>query len=156
MQLQIALVPSDDVELVRGSHIIWDTPEQWHVRLADDKAHCRPPGSDRMPHAERVALRPGDGLAFNPFGLHRGRYHADKLRRTLLLSYRARALPLFDRFSDQPWCAEEGYLEGLSGGAARFWNEFVEQYGSQWADPAATPWRRRRPAAGGGAAAARL
>ena len=71
VQLQIALLPSDDVELVRGSHLVWDTPEQWHVRLADNKAHCRPPGSDHMPRAERIALRPGDALAFNPFGTHR-------------------------------------------------------------------------------------
>ena len=69
VQLQIALVPSDDVELVKGSHLRWDTPEEWQVRLGDDKAHAC---SDRMPGACRIALQPGDAVAFNPFGLHRG------------------------------------------------------------------------------------
>ena len=55
-----------------------------------------------------IAGQPGDGVAFNPFGLHRGRYHADKKRRTLMLSYRARSLPLYDwnalqRAIKYPW-----------------------------------------------------
>jgi hypothetical protein len=128
---------------VRGSHLAWDTPEQWRVRLSDQKMHCR---SD-MPGAEKMALQPGDALAFNPFALHRGRYHADKRRRTLLFSYRARSLPLFDRFADQPWCGEVGYLHGLSTGALRFWHDFVAEYSQQWGDPAATPWRGRVAAA---------
>lgn len=73
VQLQIALIPSDDVELVSGSHLRWDTAEEWHVRLGDGKAHAR---SDHMPGACRIALQPGDGVAFNPFGLHRGADHS--------------------------------------------------------------------------------
>ena len=69
VQLQIALVPSDDVELVRGSHLRWDTAEEWRIRLGDGRAHA---SSDHMPGACRIALQPGDGVAFNPFGLHRG------------------------------------------------------------------------------------
>jgi hypothetical protein len=69
VQLQIALVPSDDVELIPGSHLRWDSNEEWRVRLGDRKAHAC---SDGMPGACRIALQPGDAVAFNPFGIHRG------------------------------------------------------------------------------------
>ncbi len=61
-----------------------------------------------------------------------GRYHTDKRRRTLMLSYRARSLPLYDYFSDQPWCETPGYLDGLSAPAEEFWKEFIDDYSSQW------------------------
>jgi hypothetical protein len=33
IQMQIALVPNDDVQLVPGSHLRWDTPGLGHNRL---------------------------------------------------------------------------------------------------------------------------
>eukprot|EP01051_Picozoa_sp_SAG22_P001972 SAG22_NODE_83_length_21704_cov_58.556584_15_plen_347_part_00 len=130
VQLQVALVPSDDVELVPASHLRWDTPAEWECRLGGGGANRREDGL--MPGAERIALSAGDALAFNPFCHHRGRYHADKKRRTLMISMRARRLPLYDYFSDQPWCEDDGYLSGLSQGAARFWREFIADYSAQW------------------------
>jgi hypothetical protein len=88
-----------------------------------------------MPGALRVALQPGDAVAFNPYGLHRGRYHADKLRRTLMLTYTKKSKPRFDYFSDQPWFDEAGYLDGLGAEARIFFDAFVEEYQSQWQAP---------------------
>ena len=61
-----------------------------------------------------------------------GRYHVDKRRRTLMLSYRARSLPLYDYFSDQPWCETPGYLDGLCEQARELWQEFIDDYSTQW------------------------
>ena len=102
VQLQIALVPSDDVELVRGSHLRWDTPEEWHIRLGDGKAHAN---SNHMPGACRIALQPGDGVAFNPFGLHRG---ADTHLHSFVPSELALACP------DRPRHCGEGYAFTLT------------------------------------------
>ena len=82
-QLQLALVPNDDVELVAGSHVRWDSAEEYLVRCADDRAHSK----DAMPGAVRVALQAGDALVFNQWGFHRGRYHAEIPRRTLHCNY---------------------------------------------------------------------
>ncbi len=129
-QLQVALVPSDDVEVVPGSHLRWDTPQEFAIRHADEQRHNR---SNEMPGALRLDLAPGDGAAFNPFSLHRGRYHADRLRRTLMLTYTRASKPRFDYFSDQPWFLEKGYLNGLSSSAAAFYQRFIEQYRGDWA-----------------------
>ncbi len=132
-QLQVALVPSDDVEVVPGSHLRWDTPGEFAIRHGDGQRHNR---SSDMPGALRLGLAPGDGAAFNPYGLHRGRYHTDRLRRTLMLTYSSASKPRFDYFSDQPWFLEKGYLDGLSSSAVRFYERFIEQYRGDWAKSA--------------------
>jgi hypothetical protein len=132
VQLQVALVASDDVEVVPGSHLRWDTGAEFDIRRADNGANSQ---SSQMPGALRVALQPGDAVAFNPYGLHRGRYHAEKLRRTLMLTYTKKSKPRFDYFSDQPWFDETGYLDGLGAEARMFFDAFVEEYQSQWQAP---------------------
>ena len=129
VQLQIALVPSDDVEVVPGSHLRWDTPKEFDIRHADGKRNNR---SSDMPGALRVALEPGDGVAFNPMGLHRGRYHTDKQRRTLMLTYTKSSTPRFDYFSNQPWFDTPGYLDCLVSDTSAFFKPFVAEYGEQW------------------------
>lgn len=79
--MQIALAPSADIEVVPGSHLRWDTPEEYAIRKAAGGANNR---SNAMPGAVRVALDPGDAVLFNPMAIHRGRYHANRLRRTLM------------------------------------------------------------------------
>ena len=129
VQLQIALVPSDDIEVVPGSHRRWDTDEEYAIRRADEQKNSR---SNAMPGALRVALEPGDAVAFNPLALHRGRYHADKRRRTLMLTYTSATHPRFDYFSDQPWFDTDGYLADLGNSTSTFFERFVEQYGDDW------------------------
>jgi ectoine hydroxylase-related dioxygenase (phytanoyl-CoA dioxygenase family) len=129
VQLQIALAPSDDVEVVPASHRRWDTAAEYAIRRADGQTKNR---SNNMPGALRVALEPGDAVAFNPRGLHRGRYHADKLRRTLMLTYTKTSAPHFDYFSDQPWFVMPGYLDGLDAETSAFFLRFIEQYKENW------------------------
>ena len=129
IQLQIALVPSDDVEVVAGSHLRWDTDAEYAIRRADGGSNNT---SGDMPDATRVPLEPGDAVAFNPLGLHRGRYHTDRPRRTLMLTYTCSQHPRFDYFSNQPWFDEPDYLDGLQPPAQRFFEEFVDEYGPEW------------------------
>ena len=129
VQLQVALVPSDDVEVVPGSHRRWDTEAEYAIRRADGQKNNR---SNAMPGALRVALGAGDAVAFNPLALHRGRYHADKPRRTLMLTYTSAAHPRFDYFSNQPWFDADGYLEGLDEHTCAFFERFVDRYGNDW------------------------
>jgi ectoine hydroxylase-related dioxygenase (phytanoyl-CoA dioxygenase family) len=132
IQLQVALAPSDDVQVVPGSHKRWDTPEEYAIRRADDFAHNRSPG---MPGALRIALQPGDAALFNPNGLHRGQYHKDKLRRTLMLTYTKTSEPYFDYFSNQPWFLQPGYLDGLAPRTRHFFEPFVAQHKEHWMAP---------------------
>jgi hypothetical protein len=53
VQMQIALVPNDDVELVKGSHLRWDNEEEYAVRCADGRAHATEP----MPNSTRSESR---------------------------------------------------------------------------------------------------
>lgn len=129
IQMQIALAPSDDIEYVPGSHLRWDTPAEYAIRKADGGAHNR---SNEMPGALRLALEPGDAALFNPYGLHRGRYHTGRLRRTLMLTYTKRSAPHADYFSRQPWFLEPGYLDGLKPATRAFFEPFVAQYRDFW------------------------
>ena len=129
VQLQVALVDSDDVEFVPGSHLRWDTDEEYVIRKAEGGKNNT---SDAMPNAIRIALEPGDAVGFNPAGLHRGRYHADRLRHTLMLTYTRADVPLSDYFSHQPWFLESGYLDGLEEDARAFFDAFVAQYQADW------------------------
>lgn len=129
MQLQIALLPSEDIEVVPASHLRWDTPEEYAIRKADNGAHNR---SNAMPGALRVMQNAGDAVLFNAMCIHRGRYHSDKPRRTLMLTYTRESAPWFDFFSDQPWFLDTGALNGLSDHAHAFYRRFIAQYESHW------------------------
>ncbi|MBX3011004.1 MAG: phytanoyl-CoA dioxygenase family protein [Caldilineaceae bacterium] len=129
VQMQIALVPSSDIEVVPGSHLRWDTPEEYAIRKADGGANNR---ANQMPGAMRVELAPGDAVLFNPMAIHRGRYHTDRLRRTLMLTYTRSSQPYIDYFSTQPWFLGDGYVDALSPHARPFFDRFIAMYQSQW------------------------
>jgi hypothetical protein len=128
MQLQIALVASEDIEVVPGSHLRWDTPAEYAIRKADGGRHNR---SNAMPGAVRISQQPGDAVIFNAMAIHRGRYYAEVLRRTLMLTYTKTSEPYFDFFSNQPWFLQAGYLDGLSDQARTFYQRFCDQYRNQ-------------------------
>lgn len=136
MQLQIALVPSDDIEVVPGSHLRWDTPDEYAIRKADAGAHNR---SNDMPGAVRVRQGVGDAVLFNAMAIHRGRYHSDMPRRTLMLTYTKTSEPWFDFFSDQPWFLQPGYLDGISASTRAFYERFIAQYEAQWRSTIPSP-----------------
>jgi hypothetical protein len=130
VQFQIPLVDSEDIEYVPFSAARYDSPEEYYIRCADNRSHNREPG---MPNALRLRLRAGDGAIFNANGLHRGRYHTDKHRRTLMLTYTPLSSPNEDFFSHQAWFTEPGHLAGLSPRAQAFFNEFITTYRKFWA-----------------------
>jgi ectoine hydroxylase-related dioxygenase (phytanoyl-CoA dioxygenase family) len=136
IQMQIALVPSDDVEYVPGSHLRWDRPAEYAIRKADGGEHNR---SNEMPGAVRLALAAGDAALFNPYGLHRGRYHTGRPRRTLMLTYTRSSVPACDYFSNQPWFLEPGYLDDLKEPTRAFFEPFVAQYQEFWRTQQAQP-----------------
>lgn len=129
IQMQIPLVASADIEYVPGSHLRWDTAEEYAIRCADGRARNR---SNTMPGALRFELQPGDAALFNPNGLHRGRYHADKPRRTLMFTYTQTSRPCFDYFSNQPWFLREGHLDALSLRTRAFFETFAATYRDDW------------------------
>lgn len=131
IQMQIPLVPSEDIEYVPGSHLRWDTPAEYAIRKVDGGANNR---ANNMPGALRLALAAGDAVLFNPYGLHRGRYHTEPIRRTLMLTYTKCSVPTADYFSNQPWFLEPGYLDALQPQTRRFFEPFVRQYRDFWAE----------------------
>lgn len=130
LQLQIALVPSDDSEYVPGSHLRWDNEEEYFIRRAEGFKHNR---SNLMPGAVRTHQEPGDAAAFHPMGLHRGRYHAERYRRTFMLTYNAVSIdPKPDYFNTQPWCLEPGYLDGVKPETRVFFERFIDRFRGFW------------------------
>jgi hypothetical protein len=80
LHVQEALLPSDHLEIVPGSHrrdysaveagICLPYPNGPNIR------------SNAMPGGCTAVLAPGDALIFSATAIHRGRYHADSPRRT--------------------------------------------------------------------------
>ena len=129
MQLQIALLPSDDIEVVPGSHLRWDLPDEYAIRKAAGGMHNR---ANSMPGALRIRQAPGDAVLFNAMAIHRGRYYASVPRRTLMLTYTRASQPHFDYFSNQPWFAQPGYVDRLTRHTRAFFEPFVAQYRDNW------------------------
>jgi ectoine hydroxylase-related dioxygenase (phytanoyl-CoA dioxygenase family) len=130
IQLMIALVPSSDSQVVPGSQLRWDTPEEYHIRKSENGIHNT---SNDMPGAVRVSLQPGDSVSFDPRGLHRGQYRHEVPRRTLLLTYVASRSPgAPDAFNRQPWFLEPDYLKPLSPQTRAFFEPFIEAYRESW------------------------
>jgi len=136
LQMQIALVPTDDLELVPGSHLRDYSPEEHAICVADGEIHNR---SNDMPGAVRLSLEPGDAALFTQMCIHRGRYHTDKPRRTMMISVKKRAAAQFsirhrglDYSCDQPWFLMPQYLAGVDEHARAFFREFVDFYAPHW------------------------
>ena len=136
LQMQVALVPTDDLELVPGSHSRDYSPEEHAICVADGETHNR---SNDMPGAVRLHQEPSDAVLFTQLCIHRGRYHTDKLRRTLMISVKKRAAAEFtmrqrglDYGSDQPWFLMSKYFDGVNEDARAFFQEFVDFYTPHW------------------------
>ena len=129
IQLQIALIETDDIEYVPFSCSRYDSPEEFHIRCADLRSHNRESG---MPNAMRIHQRPGDALIFNANGLHRGRYHVERPRRTLMYTYTKRDSIFRDYFSDQPWLLKKGILDSLSPRCQAYFRSFIDEYRDYW------------------------
>lgn len=132
LHLQLALLPSDDIEIVPGSHRRWDTPAEYAIRKGSAPGGWE---SDAMPGAVRIALDGGDALLFNPLTIHRGRYLVDRPRRTLMVSFSKLGAPrCHDYFTHQPWLRELAALDGLRPETRRFYENFLDAHSSMWRD----------------------
>jgi ectoine hydroxylase-related dioxygenase (phytanoyl-CoA dioxygenase family) len=136
LQLQIPLVASDDLQLVPGSHLRDYNEDERRIILDDDGKNS---DSDAMPGGVRLYMRPGDAAMFNPYCIHRGRYHVETPRRTLMFSFiktrqaKARlAQRGLDQYSDQPWFLLPEYLNGTKPKTAQFFEDFISAYAEQW------------------------
>ncbi len=128
-QFQIALVANDDLEVVPGSHRRWDTSEEYAIRRSDDPAQQ---SRDDMPGALRLALGTGDGVIFDPQMLHRGRYHADRPRRTFMVTTSTMAARMDDFFTRQPWLLDDGALDGLDPATRACYRRFIDTFAAGW------------------------
>jgi hypothetical protein len=136
--LQVALVESHDLEVVPGSHRRdFSAAEHEICRSYPNGPNMR---SNDMPGACRAELSPGDAVMFNSITIHRGRYHRDKLRRTLMCDFsKVRyAREILERgglnqYSDQPWFLHPRYLAGVAPATQHFFagasDSFVQLYG---------------------------
>lgn len=136
LHMQIALVPTNDLEVVPGSHLRDYTPEERAICVEEDGVHNR---SNNMLGAVRMSLEPGDAAMFSQICVHRGRYHTDKLRRTVMISVKKKVVAehtLRKRgltpYSDQPWFLLPDYLKGVNPLAQSFFQEFVDFYAPHW------------------------
>jgi hypothetical protein len=136
LQLQIPLAPSDDLQLVPGSHKRDYSDAERRIIFENDGKNS---GADDMPGAVRLSLAPGDAVLFNNLCIHRGRYHKDKPRRTLMFSFlksrhaRTRlAKRGLDQYSDQPWFLLPEYLHGVKPETAKFFQTYIDFYAEHW------------------------
>jgi hypothetical protein len=135
-QVQLALIDSDDLQYIPGSHRRWDAVEELRIRLSDDpQVRC----SDEMPGAVRCRLSAGDAVIFDPSGIHRGRYLATRSRMTLMVTFvQETSKPMLDRLSFQSWFLNPGYLDGLSHHATTVYGNFIKRYRDLWRDVGCT------------------
>lgn len=82
MRFRIAFAPDDHLQYVLGSHRRADSDEERAVLSGSDRNGPGPAG------ATRVQLRAGDAVVFDAGGIHRARYRAASVRRTLDLVFR--------------------------------------------------------------------
>ena len=120
IHFRVAFLEDDCLEYVPGSHKRWDTEIEFKIRKGTN------PSFVNMPDRQRIHLQPGDACLFHAWGIHRGSYRTDKLRRTLDIIYgwggRCYFTPSLTCFSDS------SILSYLSEPARQFFNYFVETY----------------------------
>jgi hypothetical protein len=128
VHFRIAFLPDSYLEYVPGSEQRWDTPAEHAIRKGLDGQ--RSDTSD-MPGKQTLYLKPGDGLLFHAWGIHRGNYNLDKPRRTLDILYQWGA-PLTD-FPPSPTCFQQpDLLLQLSDRARQFFQRFINTYQPYW------------------------
>ena len=136
LQVQVALVPSEDLAVVPGSHLREFTDAERHICVDDDGANRR---SNDMPGAVRIPLQPGDAVLFNQIVIHRGRYYREPPRLTFMTSFRKRRVTEatlarrgLDQYSDQPWFLAPDYLNGTAPETRRYFSDYTAFYAPQW------------------------
>ena len=136
VHMHIPLVPTAATEVVPGSHLRTDTPEEDSIRRDN-------PHADDMPNALRLHLEPGDLAFFHVNALHRGRYMQGVPRRTIAVTLNRAADPrpitaaMMEKRTGyvaayQPWFANPEYLDGCTPAAREFYQRFIDVYREGW------------------------
>lgn len=136
IHMHIPLVPTAATEVVPGSHLRTDTPEEDHIRRDA-------PDSGEMPNTLRLHLEPGDLAFFHVNALHRGLYSQGVPRRTIAVTLNRASDPrpitaaMMEKRSGyfpayQPWFSNPKYLDGCSPAAREFYQRFIDVYGESW------------------------
>jgi hypothetical protein len=129
LHIRVALVPDERLSIVPGSHRRRDTPAEAAIR------HCpcellRRDGA--MPGAVPIRLAAGDGLAFDAWSIHRGRYDAAEPRATLDVIF-GRG-PVMAGAEPPPTCFLDARLMAdLPPEAGAFFGRFVAAFRDHWA-----------------------
>ena len=125
IRVNIALIPDDNLEIVPGSHIRWDTKEELEIRKELNGKN----NTSEMPSSTKIVLNPGDVVFFDGFTIHRGNYFVDNPRRTVAMLYSS---PVDYHTPPQTCFLEPNILVYLSPEAKVFFQDFINGYKSRW------------------------
>lgn len=125
VHFRVAFVADSQLEYVPGSERRWDLAEELEIRKGAEARR-----SD-MPGRTTVELGVGDACLFHAWGIHRGTYRADILRRTLDIIYGWGGVCGY--CPPPPMCfADPGLLARLSPRARNFFDHFIKTYTGYW------------------------
>jgi ectoine hydroxylase-related dioxygenase (phytanoyl-CoA dioxygenase family) len=129
LHFRVAFVPDDCLEFVPGSHRRGDTPNEHAVRKG------KTANGSSMPNARRIELNPGDACVFHAWGIHRGTYMTNPVRRTLDLIYGLDPCPPGPAVPT-PTCFQMlEILNALSPDCRLFFDRFIAAYEPYWSPP---------------------
>ncbi len=131
---RVAFEDDDHLEIVPGSGSRWDTDEELALRRppnTDVWARTPETTSSAMPGARRIALKAGDAVMFDAWSIHRGRYHATPVRRTLDVIYSWGPFPDWT-VPTQSCFGNASLFAALSPDAKTFFERFVKCYADRW------------------------
>ena len=136
IQTQIALVSSDALQVVPGSHLREYTDTEHRICESENQADTR---RDDMPEATQETLDPGDSMYFHHKAIHRGSMQATPPRQTMMISYRKSRLAKkllgedgLCQYSNQPWFLHPDYLDGTKESTREYFGKFTDLYGPAW------------------------
>lgn len=126
VHIHIAFVPDDNLEIVPGTHLRWDTPEEFEIRKG---LNGRKTNADDMPGATRISLAAGDACFFSAWSLHRGNYIAGKVRRTFDVIYGTAP----GSYTPPPMCfLDSDVLDDVKSHTRVFFERFINAYKGKW------------------------
>jgi hypothetical protein len=124
VHFRIAFTDDARLDYVPGSERRWDRP-------AEEKVRRRNKGIGDLADAQTIRLRAGDAAVFHAWGIHRGHYGPQPVRRTLDIIYG------FDRVADwsppaQTCLGDESLLAELPAGARDFYGRCIAAGTPYW------------------------
>ncbi len=82
LHVRIALRDEPGIELIKGTHARWDTPQEYAVRM-EENGHSN---HEDLPNSVIIPMKAGDILIFSANMIHRGLYGMDRFAFDLLFT----------------------------------------------------------------------